>query len=103
LKADASFGPTLKALLQDKDLLLRGLAAYIAVHRWKAASFDLMRQMLREEAQILRFDAASALLMEGGPAGRKIVFDHLTQEPHPRLREVIEAAKKRAAQPEQEP
>jgi tetratricopeptide (TPR) repeat protein len=101
-KADASFDPTLRALLQDKDLIRRGLAAYIAVHRWKAASFDLMRQMLREEAQILRFDAASALLMEGGPAGRKIAFDHAAREPHPRLREVIEAAKK-AGPPEQEP
>lgn len=101
-KVDASFDPTLRTLLQDKDLIVRGLAAYIAVHRWKAASFDLMRQMLREEAQLLRFDAVSALLMEGGPAGRKIVFDHLSHEPHPRLREVIEAARK-AGPPEQEP
>lgn len=102
-KVDASFDPTLRALLQDKDLIVRGLAAYIAVRRWKAASFDLMRRMLREEAQILRFDAVSALLMDGGPAGRQIAFDHLAREPHPRLREVIETAKKQLAEPGQEP
>ena len=102
-KVDASFDPTLRALLQDEDLIVRGLAAYIAVRRWKAASFPVMRQMLREEAQLLRFDAASALLLDGGPAGRQIAFEHLAHEPHPRLREVIEEAKKRGAQPEQEP
>jgi hypothetical protein len=101
-KADASFDPTLRALLQDKDLIVRGLAAYVAVSRWKGASFDLMRQMLREEAQILRFDAVSALLLEGGAAGRQIAFEHLAREPHPRLREVIEAAKK-AGQPQRKP
>lgn len=101
-KADASFDPTLRALLQDKDPIVRGLAAYIAVRRWKAASFDLMRQMLREESQLLRFDAVSALIMEGGPAGRKIVFEHAAHEPHPRLRGLIEAAQK-AGPPEPEP
>jgi tetratricopeptide (TPR) repeat protein len=101
-KTDASFDPTLRALLQDTDLIVRGLAAYIAVHHWKAASFDLMRQMLREQSQLLRFDAVSALLMEGGPNGRKIAFDHLAREPHPRLREMIEEARK-AGSPEREP
>ncbi len=92
-KADASFDPTLKTLLQDKDLRRRGLAAYVAVHRWKSASFDPMRQMLREEAQLLRFDAVSALMMEGGPEGRRIAFEHAAREPHPWLKKLIETAK----------
>ena len=92
-RADASFDPTLRELLRDKDLRRRGLAAYLAVHRWKAESFDLMRQMLREEAQLLRFDAASALLIEGGPEGRRIAFEHAAREPHPWLKKVLETAK----------
>ena len=92
-KADASFDPTLRVLLQDTDLRRRGLAAYVAVHRWKSASFDLMRQMLREEAQLLRFDAVSALILEGGPEGRRIALEHAPREPHPRLKKLIESAK----------
>ncbi|MDQ3818900.1 MAG: hypothetical protein M3362_14670 [Acidobacteriota bacterium] len=87
---DRSFDPTLKSLLQDKDLRKRGLAAYIAVHLWKQESFDTMRSMLREQAQLLRFDAISALIMEGGDEGRKIVMEHLQHETHPRLRKLIE-------------
>lgn len=99
-KADASFDPTLKGLLHDKDLRRRGLAAYVAVHRWKSASFDLIRPMLREEAQLLRFDAVSALVMEGGPEGRRIAFEHAAREPHPWLKKLIESAKQSGA-PEQ--
>jgi tetratricopeptide (TPR) repeat protein len=97
-RADASFDPTLRELLRDKDLRRRGLAAYLAVHRWKAESFDLMRQMLREEAQLVRFDAVSALLIEGGPEGRRIAFDHAAREPHPWLKKLLETAKQQ--QPE---
>jgi tetratricopeptide (TPR) repeat protein len=97
-RADASFDPTLKSLLQDRDLRRRGLAAYLAVHRWKGASFDLMRQMLREEAQLLRFDAVSALLLEGGPEGQRIAFEHAAREPHPWLKKLIEKAKEQPPQ-----
>jgi HEAT repeat protein len=89
-KIDGSFDETLHALLQDKDLRRRGLAAYVAVHRWKQASFDLMRKMLQDEAQLLRFDAASALILEGGPEGRQIAFEHRLREPHPRLKKLLE-------------
>lgn len=92
-RADATFDKTLRALLQDRDLRRRGLAAYLAVHRWKGASFDLMRQMLREEAQLLRFDAVSALLLEGGPEGQRVAFEHAAREPHPWLKQLIEKAK----------
>lgn len=91
-KVDRSFDETLRALLQDRDLRRRGLAAYIAVHLWKQASFDLMRKMLEEDAQLLRFDAASALILEGGPEGRQIALEHRLREPHPRLKKLLEAA-----------
>ena len=98
-KVDRSFDETLRALLKDSDLRKRGLAAYIAVHLWKQESFGMMRAMLKEEAQILRFDAVSALMMEGGAGGRAIVMEHLRRERHPNLRKVIESATK---QPEPE-
>ena len=37
---DTSFDERLTALLKDDDLRKRGLAAYIAVFRWKAASLE---------------------------------------------------------------
>ncbi|HKG13898.1 MAG TPA: tetratricopeptide repeat protein [Pyrinomonadaceae bacterium] len=89
-KADASFDPTLTALLQDKDLRRRGLAAYVAVHRWKQRSFEHIRRMLREDAQLLRFDAVSALVIEGGDEGRKLAFEHAAHEQHPQLQKLLQ-------------
>ena len=91
-KVDRSFDETLKALLKDQDLRKRGLAAYIAVHLWKQESFGMMREMLKEESQLLRFDAVSALILEGGAEGRRIVSEHLSRESHPKLKQLIEAA-----------
>ena len=93
-KVDRSFDGTLRALLNDKDLRKRGLAAYIAVHLWKQESFGIMRGMLKEESQLLRFDAVSALMMEGGPDGRAIVIEHLPRETNPRLKKLIASAVK---------
>jgi len=89
---DRSFDATLKSLLKDSDLRKRGLAAYIAIHLWKQESFDTLRSMLREEAQLLRFDAISALMMEGGPEGRNIVLDHLSRETDPRIKKLIQSS-----------
>lgn len=91
-KADASFDPTLASLLEDKDLRRRGLAAYVAVHRWKARGFEQMRRMLGEEAELLRFDAVSALILEGGPEGRRVVLEHAAREKNPRLKKLMEKA-----------
>jgi tetratricopeptide (TPR) repeat protein len=92
-KADASFDATLSELLKDRDLRRRGLAAYVAVHRWKQRSFDLMRQMLREDAQLLRFDAISALVIEGGPEGRNVALEHAARETHPKLKQMLDRLK----------
>ena len=91
-KVDNSFDGTLKALLDDKDLRKRGLAAYIAVGRWKQESFGKMRSMLREDLQLLRFDAVSALVLEGGPQGRELLSEYLPLEKNPQLRLMIERA-----------
>jgi len=88
---DRSFDETLKGLLQSNDLRVQGLAAYIAVHLWKQQSFDLMRRMLREDAQLLRFDAISALSRDGGTEGRRILLAHRRYEKHPTLRQMIDS------------
>ncbi len=92
-KAGPSFDATLAELLKDRDLRRRGLAAYVAVHRWKARSFDLMRAMLREDAQLLRYDALSALVIEGGPEGRKVALEHAARETHPKLKQLLDRLK----------
>jgi hypothetical protein len=67
------------------------LAAYLAVHLWKQESFAFMRKMLREESQLLRFDALSALIIEGGFEGRRIVVEHRAGENNPTLQRMIDA------------
>jgi tetratricopeptide (TPR) repeat protein len=88
---DRSFDEQLRALLQEKDLRKRGLAAYVAVHLWKQESFETMRNMLREEAQLLRYDALSALIIEGGFEGRRIVVEHRARENNPTLQKLIDS------------
>ena len=90
---DRSFDPQLKALLKDPDLRKRGLAAYLAVKLWGKEGVEAVRPWLPEQAQLLRYDAVSALLRHGGETGRKIALDHLRHETHPwfkRMREAIE-------------
>ena len=97
-KIDRSFDEKLKELLQDKDLRRRGLALYIAAGLWGEESFDRMRKALQEEAQLLRFDAVSALILQGNAEGRKLVADHARREAHPRLKNLIEETLKRDAE-----
>jgi hypothetical protein len=98
LHADRSFDETLKALLRDDDLRIRGLAAYISVHLWKQQSFEILRAMLRDQAQLLRFDAISALSREGGSEGRRILLARRRFETQPRLRRMIDDALRPQAQ-----
>jgi tetratricopeptide (TPR) repeat protein len=90
---DRSFDERLKQLLKSNDLRIRGLAAYIAVKVWKQESFPAMRQMLREPAQLLRFDAISALAMHCGTEGRQILFEHQRRETNPTLLKLIDNAR----------
>ncbi len=88
-KVDSSFDKQLRALLKDDDLRKRGLAAYIAVYRWKGASFAAMKSLLAEESQLLRFDAISALMIDGGTAGRRLALAHARHEPNATLKQLI--------------
>jgi tetratricopeptide (TPR) repeat protein len=88
-KVDGSFDERLKALLKDEDLRKRGLAAYIAAYRWKNNSFKFLKPLLSDEAQLVRFDAVSALMIDGGPAGRQLAVAHAADEPNPVLKKMI--------------
>lgn len=90
---DQTFDEKLKALLSDNDLRKRGSAAYIAVHLWKQKRFEVIRSMLKQPSELVRYDAISALILEGGNEGRKIAFAHATAEPNPALKKLIESAK----------
>lgn len=90
-KVDSSFDPQLKGLLKDEDLRKRGLAAYIAVYRWKNGSFEIIKSLLADEAELVRFDAISALMIDGGPAGRKLALAHAAREPNATLKKLITA------------
>jgi tetratricopeptide (TPR) repeat protein len=85
---DKSFDERLKALLKDDDLRTRGLAAYIAVYRWKSDSFGIIKSLLTEESQLVRFDALSALMIEGGVEGRQVALEHSIREPNQTLRKL---------------
>jgi hypothetical protein len=80
---------TLTALLADKDLRKRGLAAYGIAGRWKEKGVEILRKMLADPAELIRFDALSALALGGGPVGMKMVREHLRVEKDPRLKEYI--------------
>jgi tetratricopeptide (TPR) repeat protein len=86
---DGSFDEQLRGLLKDPDDRTRGLAAYIAVYRWKVASFGTIREFLTDESELVRFDALSALVLEGGPEGKKMAIEHAAHEPHPTLKKMI--------------
>jgi hypothetical protein len=92
-RVDSSFDPQLKALLRDDDPRKRGLAAYLAVYRWKNDSFEAIKSLLNEESELVRFDAISALMIDGGPAGRKLALAHAAHEPNPTLKKLITTSK----------
>jgi Flp pilus assembly protein TadD len=91
--ADRTFDAKLKALLANSDLRKRGLAAYLAVHLWKKESFPVIKRMLADESQLVRFDAVSALILEGGEEGRRIAYEHAANEPNPILKKLVESSR----------
>lgn len=92
-KVDKSFDAQLKDLLKDADPRKRGLAAYIAVYRWKDQSLGVIKSLLNEESELVRFDAVSALMIDGGPAGRQVALAHAAHEPNPTLKKLLTDAK----------
>jgi Tfp pilus assembly protein PilF len=79
---DQSFDKELRILLQDTDLRKKGMAGYLAVKLWGKEGIKEVKAWLKEDVQLLRYDALSALLQYGGEEGRKIVGEHKGHEQH---------------------
>jgi hypothetical protein len=86
---DRRFDPSLKLLLEDKDLRRRGLSAYIAAYLWRNESFPILKKMLEEKSQLLRYDAISALMIDGGSEGRNVALEHAHKETNHILKNML--------------
>ena len=87
--ADDSFDERLRELLKDPDDYRRGCATYIAAQRWKEKSLEDLRRLIKDEAQLVQFDAVSALWMTELPEARDIVREALKDTKNPYLREML--------------
>lgn len=77
-------------LQNDSDLRKRGLAAYALIEFKKEKSFDILKKMLADDAELIRFDALSALALQGGNVGMEILRAHRKVETNPILQELID-------------
>jgi len=78
-------------MLDDPDLGKRGMAGYLAVKWQKEKALPVMKKWLEDPAELARFDAISALIESGGPAGRKIVEEYASsgKEPSTQIRRTM--------------
>jgi hypothetical protein len=90
--AGASLNETIALLINSPDLRKKGLAAYALIEFQKEKSFEILERMLSDKAELIRFDAVSALALKGGENGREIIRRHQKAETNPLLRDLIEQA-----------
>src|SRR5215472_12772864 len=96
---DANVEKEVAQMLDDPDLRKRGMAGYLAVKWQKEKALPVMKKWLEDPAELARFDAISALIESGGPAGRKIVEEYAgsCKEPCPQIRRTMAGALKQKA------
>ena len=96
---DANVEKEVAQMLDDPDLRKRGMAGYLAVKWQKEKALPVMKKWLEDPAELARFDAISALIESGGPAGRKIVEEYAGsgKEPCPQIRRTMAGALKQKA------
>ena len=87
--AGDDFDKRLHELLLDPDDYRRGCAAYIAAGRWKEKSFDELRRLLKDNSQLVQFDALSALMMTELPDAKNIAREELKDTKNQYLREML--------------
>jgi Tfp pilus assembly protein PilF len=93
---DESLTSEIRTLLAGTDLRKRGTACYLAVSLWKEKGVEAVRPLLAEQAQLVRFDAISALWRDGGDKGKQLVRDHGKKENHPWLAKMIKSLDEKA-------
>lgn len=94
--AGSSLEKIIDEMLTDRDLRKRGLAAYAVVERKGEEKFQVLKKMLDDRAELVRFDALSALVGSGGVTGKQILQEHQRVEPQLRLKSLIASALKKA-------
>src|SRR6185437_14856670 len=81
-------------LLDDPDVFKRGMAGYVAL-KWRSKrAIPIVRKWLDDPAELVRFDAVSALLEAGGPEGRKLLQEYAAsgKEQNAQLRALLSEA-----------
>jgi Tfp pilus assembly protein PilF len=91
---DRSYDNDIKALLKDRDLRKKGMAGYLAVKLWDKEGLKEVEPWLKDDVQLLRYDAISALHQFGGAPGRALVTEHRKQEKHPWFKKWLETLDK---------
>ena len=86
---DASRDELISKLLSDGDLRKKGLAAYAIVERGTEKDFEMLKAMLADKAELIRFDAVSALVLKGGEKGKEILREHQKVETNPTLKDML--------------
>lgn len=92
--AGTSADQLIATMMKDADLRKRGLAAYAMIEFQKEKSFDALKTMLGDNAELIRFDAASALALKGGTKGLEILREHRKTETNHALKSLIDTALK---------
>lgn len=86
---DISRDELILKLTDDGDLRKKGLAAYAIVERGKEKDFEILKEMLADKAELIRFDAVSALVLKGGEKGKEILREHQKVEVNPLLKDML--------------
>jgi hypothetical protein len=87
--AGASLDETISTLMNSPDLRKKGLAAYALIEFQREKSFEILKRMLSDKAELIRYDAVSALVSKGGEKGQEIVRQHQKVETNPLLLDLI--------------
>ena len=89
--AGTSLPQIVDGMFSDKDLRKRGLAAYAIAESAGQKKFQILEKMLSDDAELVRFDAVSALVKKGRPTATAILRKHARFEKQPRLKALIDA------------
>lgn len=93
--AGARFEEIVSGLLADPDLRKRGLALYVVIDLWKEKGYKVIAKMLTDRAEIIRFDAVSALVFAGGTKAIRMLRAQERKETNWRLKSLINDSLKR--------
>lgn len=78
-------------LLDDPDVLKRGMAGFVAMKWNTGRALPIVKKWLDDPAELVRFDALSALMEAGGSEGHKVVEEYARsgKEQNANLRNMI--------------